>query len=123
MGDPYDGSWQGKYHLSGQTNPYGPGQAYQEPLPPVQNYLVFAVLATLFCCLPLGVVAILFATQVNTKLAQGDYFGAVKASNNARNFCLISAGVQAVIYLITIIIYVAYAIFAYGIISDLTETI
>lgn len=53
----------------------------------VPNYLVQAILATLFCCLPLGIVAIVYAAQVNSKLQAGDYEGAVTASEQAKKFC------------------------------------
>jgi len=43
-------------------------------LPPgmtVQNYLVFAILATVFCCPATGIPAIIYAAQVNGKAADG----------------------------------------------------
>jgi hypothetical protein len=58
----------------------------------VQNYLVFAILATVFCCLPAGIPAIVYAAQVNGKLQMGDVAGAQVASNNAKMWCLISGG-------------------------------
>jgi len=64
-------------------------------LPPgvaVQNYLVFAILATVFCCLPAGIPAIVYAAQVNAKLQAGDLAGAQAASNNAKLWCFISLG-------------------------------
>src|ERR1700749_379532 len=64
-------------------------------LPPgatVENYLVFAILATVFCCLPTGIPAIIYAAQVNSKLQAGDLAGAQSASNNAKMWCWISAG-------------------------------
>lgn len=63
---------------------YGAGQ-------PPNNYLVWAILTTILCCLPLGVVSIVFSSQVNSKWAMGDAQGALKASNNARNFAIASA--------------------------------
>lgn len=68
--------------------PYMAGQ----PGGSVSNYLVQAILVTLFCCLPLGIVAIVFAAQVNGKLAAGDYYGAVEASNKAKMWCWWSFG-------------------------------
>lgn len=56
----------------------------------VPNYLVQAILVTVFCCMPFGVVAIVFAAQVSSRLAAGDYAGAVDASNKARMWCWIS---------------------------------
>jgi len=72
------------------------------PQPKIQNYLIPAIIVTLCCCLPGGIVAIVYAGQVNTKLQAGDIAGAQAASNNAKLWCLISAGVGlvgSVIYL------------------------
>jgi hypothetical protein len=55
-----------------------------------KNYLVEAILVTLFCCLPFGIVAIVYAAQVNTKIEAGDREGAMKASQNAAKWCAIS---------------------------------
>lgn len=74
---------------------YG-GQPYRQPPP---NHLVWAILATLFCCLPLGIVSIVFAAQVSGKWQSGDYQGAMDSSRKARNFAIWStvAGVIAVL--------------------------
>ena len=45
-----------------------------------------AILVTLFCCLPFGVVSIVYAAQVDSKFSAGDYPGAQQASNTARNW-------------------------------------
>jgi len=58
----------------------------------VPNYLVQAILCTLFCCLPFGIVAILFAAQVNGHLSSGNYRAAQAASNNARTWCWAAFG-------------------------------
>ena len=39
--------------------------------PYIPNYLVQAILVTIFCCLPLGIVSIVYAAQVNGKAAAG----------------------------------------------------
>lgn len=54
----------------------------------VDNYLVPAILTTAFCCLPFGIVAIVYAAQVNSKLAAGDLAGATASSTSAKNWCL-----------------------------------
>jgi Interferon-induced transmembrane protein/zinc-ribbon domain len=58
----------------------------------IPNYLVFAILATVLCCLPAGIPAIVYAAQVNGKLQTGDLAGAQQASNNAKMWCWISVG-------------------------------
>lgn len=77
------------------ATPATPLQTPGVVLPPsatVQNYLVFAILATVFCCLPAGIPAIVYAAQVNSKMQGGDLAGAQAASNNAKMWCLISLG-------------------------------
>jgi hypothetical protein len=48
-----------------------------------ENWLVEAILVTLLCCLPFGVVGIIFAAQVNTKQQAGDMEGAEKSRREA----------------------------------------
>lgn len=52
------------------------------------NYLVLSILATIFCCWPLGIPAIIQASKVNTKYAEGDYEGAKNASNLAKKWLI-----------------------------------
>ena len=70
------------------------GAAVQQfaPQPKIDNYLVPAVLTTLCCCLPFGIVAIVYAAQVNSKVAGGDIAGAMQSSKNAKMWSWISAG-------------------------------
>src|SRR5215813_7203338 len=63
-----------------------PGQAPVN----IPNYLVFAILTTVLCCLPTGIVSIIYAAQVNTKIAAGDIAVAMQASNNAKMCAWIS---------------------------------
>ena len=59
---------------------------------PVPNYLAQAILTTLFCCLPFGIVSIVFAVQVNGKLVAGDRAGALQSSQNAKTWAWLSFG-------------------------------
>jgi hypothetical protein len=61
------------------------------PLPPkIANYLVHSIVVTLCCCLPLGIVALVFSSQVNTKLAAGDVAGAEVSSQKARMWVIVA---------------------------------
>lgn len=89
------------------ATPAVPLQATGVVLPPgatVQNYLVFAILATVFCCLPTGIPAIVYAAQVNGKLQAGDLAGAQVASNNAKMWCLISLGLGLGIFVLYVVL-------------------
>ena len=77
-----------------QSNPYanyGAGSAGGPP-PSIPNYLVQSILVTICCCLPFGIVAIVYAAQVNSKLSGGDYAGAADASQKAKMWCWIAFG-------------------------------
>jgi hypothetical protein len=74
------------------------GQPYGQPAgSPPPNYLVWAILSTIFCCLPLGIASIVFAAQVNGKYAAGDVAGAQESSRKAKQFAIWSAVVGVVV--------------------------
>lgn len=67
-------------------------QQLQQPQTPPPNYLVFAILTTIFCCQILGIVSIVFAAQVNSRWNSGDIQGALDASKNAKMWAWIAFG-------------------------------
>lgn len=54
------------------------------------NYLVWSVIMTVLCCLPAGIVAIIFSSQVSSKFYAGDIEGANKASERAQIWIIVS---------------------------------
>ena len=74
-------SGQGCYGNPG--NPYG-----YMPCPP--TYLVWAILSTICCCLPLGIVAIVKSTHVTKFYNRGMYDQALIASAEAKAWCIYS---------------------------------
>ena len=57
----------------------------------VPNYLVPAIISAV-CCFPLGIIGVIFAAQVNGKVAAGDIAGAMDASKKAKLFSYIFLG-------------------------------
>ena len=79
-------------------------QQQQPPsqLPP-SNYLAFAIITTILCCLPFGIVSIIFAAQVNSKWAAGDFVGAQISSKNAKTWAWVSFATAFAIFIFYII--------------------
>ncbi len=67
-------------------------QRFQQSGTPPPNYLVFAILTTIFCCQILGIVSIVYAAQVNSRWNSGDIMGANDASKNAKMWAWIAFG-------------------------------
>ena len=69
-----------------------------------ENNLIWAILCTVMCCMPLGVLAIIKATSVESLWREGRYDEAEKAANDAKKFSLwgaIAAVVGVVIYFVS----------------------
>ena len=73
----------------------------------VPTYLAQSILCTLFCCLPAGIVAIVYAAQVGGKVSSGDYAGALAASKNAKTWTWVSFGVGLAFIVIYVIVAIA----------------
>lgn len=86
--------------------PQGGYAAGQPAGPPPPNYLVMAILS-IFCCTPLGIAAIIFATKVNSKWQMGDVAGAQDASKKAKLFAIIAIAIGVVIGILQIIVITA----------------
>lgn len=70
----------------------------------VPNNLVPAIIS-IFCCWPLAIPAIIFATKVNGMVAAGDVAGAQEASKKAKMFAFIAIGLGLAFYIIVGLIY------------------
>jgi hypothetical protein len=86
-------------------------QNWTPPPPPgggaatVPNYLVPAIIS-IFCCWPLAIPAIIFATQVNGKVAAGDVAGAQESSKKAKMFSFIAIGLGLLLGICYLIFFV-----------------
>jgi hypothetical protein len=77
----------------------------------IPNYLAWSIIATVLAtclCCPLGlvgIVAIVFASKVNTLLNQGDIAGAQRASANAKTWCWVATALAILGLLINIVVF------------------
>jgi uncharacterized membrane protein YvbJ len=88
--------------------PEEPQQQYYQPQPEPQpvkqqpvgmkpkNYLALSILATILCCLPFGIPAIVFSARVDNYWNAGNYQEAQEASRKAKTWMLISVIIGAV---------------------------
>ncbi|MBL8815641.1 MAG: CD225/dispanin family protein [Planctomyces sp.] len=93
-------------------SPYQAGSDFggnQGQRPQINNHMVKSILSTIFCCLPLGIVAIVFSAQVNGKIDAGDYVGAQQTADQASKWGNISIGL-GVAGTVAYFIFVALAI-------------
>ena len=84
---------------------YGPQQPYGARPPMPDTYLVWAILATLLCCMPFGIVSIVKASQVSSLYYQGNYAEARAASRAARNWAIASAVSSGAIVLVYVAVF------------------
>lgn len=87
--------------------PQQPGYGQQPGGAPPSNNLVWGILTTLFCCLPFGIVSIVFAAQVNSKWAAGDFNGAQDSANKAKTWAMVAGGVGLAGIILYVILLIA----------------
>jgi len=74
------------------------------PLTKPDNYLVWAIITTLFCCLPLGIVSILHAGKVDNLYSSGQYEAAKQESAKAKQWAVYAAITGVVLYILYFIV-------------------
>ena len=67
---------------------------------PPDNNLIWAILCTVLCCLPLGIIAIIKATKVRELWALGDYAGSEQAAADAKKYSIWGAVISIVLMII-----------------------
>ena len=69
------------------------------------NNMLWAILSTVCCCLPFGIVSIVYASKVDGLYRAGLYDEAQRASDEAKKWAIISAATSVVINIIYFIFY------------------
>jgi len=77
---------------------------------PPDNNLVWAILCTVLCCLPLGIVAIIKSTKVKELWMAGDHVGAQKAADDAKKYSIWGAGIAALLWVLYIVFFVVVGV-------------
>lgn len=104
---PYPGTYQSPPYA-----PYAPGAPYGQMPPRIPSYLGWAIAVFILCFWPTGIVALVYASQVDNKLIMGDIAGAQHSSRQARLWCWITFWIAVAGIVIAIIgIVVALAVF------------
>lgn len=83
----------------GMQPQFGMQQPQQQPdsRPPMpQNYMLWAIITMVVCCIAAGIVAVVYSAQVSSRYYAGDYAGAEKASERAQLWIIISIVVGVV---------------------------
>jgi len=83
---------------------------------PPENYLVWAILTTIFCCFPLGIVSIIKSSKVNEFWIRGEFAASRQASAEARKWAIWSAILAPVLALLFGILMVVF-----GLLGAVTE--
>ncbi len=79
-----------------QQNSYNPNGQNMKPVNGTK-YMIFAILTTVLCCLPFGIVAVIYASRINSLQRIGDFAGASQAAKKAKTFSIISAVLALVV--------------------------
>lgn len=95
-------------YASSDSSTYGSPQL---PAHDVPNHLPLSIIAAVLtlccCCIPFGIVPVIFSTQVKSKLAIGDYAGAQSASDNAKLWAWICIGVALSLFVVNMMMRLA----------------
>ncbi|BBX31328.1 CD225/dispanin family protein [Mycolicibacterium mageritense] len=104
----------------GYPPPPPPQGGYGPPGPqgaPPDNNLVWAILSTILCCIPVGAFAIYKSTQVSGLWAQGRFAEAQQAADDAKKFAIWGAIAGVAFSVIWIIFLVATGAFSASVTS------
>ena len=100
-----------------QNNQYQGVPTYQSNNAPEKQinwvpYLVLSIISTVCCCLPFGIVAIVYSAKINSAMSAGDYAAAEKASKTARIWIIVA-------FIVGIVATVLLAIFYGGLLGSI----
>ncbi|MBQ9215472.1 MAG: CD225/dispanin family protein [Prevotella sp.] len=84
------------------------GQYYPKP----DNHLVLAIICTAFCCMPIGIYAIIKANDVNSQYNMQQYALAEQSAAEAKKWSIIGIVASGVIGILFFIFYIGAIVLA-----------
>ena len=81
-------------------------------LPRINNYMAWSIVTTVCCCLPAGIVALIYSSKVDRLLMQGNYEGATNAARIAKIWNIVGLSILFILILITFILAIAMPTYA-----------
>lgn len=114
-------SWEGEPGSYNQ-NPQQGYQQFSQNSPNVKpaSNLVWAILTTLFCCLPFGIVSIVYSAKVDNLWSTGQYDASRDASKKAKTWAIVAACVAGV-WVIVYILLVVFGVLSASLFSDIID--
>ena len=87
--------------------PLPPYDRREYDIPPLKpnNWLLPSIVATILCCMPFGVVGLIFAIKVDGLYYNGRYDEAQSASQKAKMWTLVSAGAALLYWVIWLMLF------------------
>jgi hypothetical protein len=90
--------------------------------PEPDNHLVWGLLCTFLCCVPFGIVSIVYSSKVSGLWSEGRYAEAQSASDNAKKWAIIGAIVGGVFWVAAVLLWVFLFILGAAVVSHLPPT-
>ena len=90
-----------------QPSPYSPpvslgASPAGDPGEPIPNFLPWSIAATVLCCMPAGVAAIIYSAKANTAKAAGNFNEARESANTAKIWLGVSVGIGVLVGILAI---------------------
>lgn len=94
---PLNASYENPYASAGN---YDRSPSYASESSSINDYLLWNVLATLFCCIPCGIAGIVFSCLSNSAKGRGDFETAARNAHTAKTLFWISFGAGLAVVLV-----------------------
>ena len=89
-------------------NTVAPGAAANVAVQQINTWLIPAILVTVFCCLPLGIVSIVYAAGANSEVSNRNFVLAQEKADKAKMWFWLAFGCGIVANILAIILQVVF---------------